>query len=464
MPPNSMSSPPYPAPWPLTDRSVLDVAVIGAGQSGLAILHGLKLAGIDNVGLFDAAAEGEQGVWQSVARMRTLRTDKTVTGPEHGNPSLSFEVWIDQFNGVGSFAALERIPRLVWQQYLNWFATQIGAKPSWRHLLTQVGPGPEGLALQFATPDGVSRVQARHLVIASGMDGFGSAYVPETLRRTIPPDRLWHTQDRIPDEVLSGKRLLVVGTSASAFDIAASALESGAAEVHQIGRSDTLEQAPHVGADLRDVIAAQAMFYGLDDHAKWQAVLRQRARGSAPVQSIARAGAFANHRLHLNRPASDVGFDGAAITLGIGGHTFAFDHVICGTGYRHGAELRPEFSALAPLIRTWRDLDLPVAAEQAHWGSLPYLGAGFELQPKAPEQAWLSRIHVFTFAAILSHGLHVGDICSARVTVPRLVSHLSRSLFEAERDRHESIALGAASHFAASRKPAGHAPSTRTNP
>lgn len=434
----------YPAGWTRTERSVADVVVLGAGQSGLAILHGLRLAGIDNVELYDAATPGRQGVWQSVARMRTLRTHKTITGPEHGNPALSFRTWLDHTQGPGSFAALERIPRLVWQDYLDWFAARIGAAPHWGHRLTGVTKGRHGLDLGFRTVAGEVVIPARHLVVATGMDGFGAAYVPEDLRARVGNGRLWHTQDDIPETVFRDRSLLVVGGSASAFDVAATALEAGAREVHQIVRGADLAPAFPETVDLRDVIAAQRLFRHLSDEARWSAVLRQRARGNAPPQSIARARGLKGHHLHFNRPTSDISVSGDAITLQVEGRSVRFDHVVCGTGYRHGAALRSEFSHLHPLARRWGDLALPVSPAQAHWGELPYLGAGFELLPRDPEQGWLSRIHVFTFASILSHGLHVGDVCSASVTVPRLTAHLARRLFEAARDQHEATALGLA--------------------
>lgn len=218
----------YPSPWPLTDAEALDVAILGAGQSGLALCHGLRLAGIGNVALFDAATTGRQGVWQTAARMRSLRTAKTITGPEHGNPDLGFRRWLEAVHGPEAFERFERIPRLLWQDYLDWFAATTGASPRWQHRLIGLAPGKSGLKLRFETPEGERRIKARHLVIATGMDGFGAAHIPENVRKSVPPDRLWHTQDLIPDQVFAGKRLLVIGASASAFDVAATALEQGA--------------------------------------------------------------------------------------------------------------------------------------------------------------------------------------------------------------------------------------------
>lgn len=415
----------YPAPWLLLSKEVLDVAIIGAGQSGLAIAHALRRAGIENLALFDQAGAGGQGIWQSVARMRSLRTEKTITGPELGNPLLSFRHWHGLTCGPDAFETLDKIPRLMWQHYLDWFALQTEARPFWQHRLEKV-EAASPLVLYFDTPEGKKRILARRLVIAGGMDGFGAAYIPQELRQRLDPAHLRHTQDPLDRERdFAGKRLLVLGGSASAFDAAATALEAGASEVVQLTRNPQLAVQPPLG-DLRDVIAATRHFHLWPEAERWSHTLQRRARGTAPPHSVARAKQWPNYTLR-----EGVGSAGVSPREG-GGLSFEgrpFDLLIAGTGYRQGAGLRAEYRDLAPLIRQWGDLGLPHRPEDAHWGGLPYLGTGFQLLPKDPHQSTLSRIHVFTFAAILSHGFHVGDIASAQESVPRLVSHLSEQLF-----------------------------------
>jgi hypothetical protein len=51
----------------------LDVLIIGAGQSGLAIAFALMRAQVGNVLVIDKAAHGREGPWLTYARMRTLR-------------------------------------------------------------------------------------------------------------------------------------------------------------------------------------------------------------------------------------------------------------------------------------------------------------------------------------------------------------------------------------------------------
>ncbi|MGH2343281.1 FAD/NAD(P)-binding protein [Segnochrobactraceae bacterium EtOH-i3] len=436
---NPPFDPAYPPAWPRTAPDQLDVAILGAGQTGVALWHGLRRAGIDNIALFDAAAPGAEGVWRTTARMRVLRTDKDITGPELGEDALSFRRWLTERSGADAFDALDRIPRLLWQDYLDWFRAAVGARPVWHHRLVAVAPAAAGLTLTFASPEGRRTVTARHLLVATGMDGFGAPWIPDTLRRMVPAARLSHTADAIPFADLAGARVLVVGAAAGAFDAAATALEHGAAEVIQISRQpDLLPDLPR-GA-LRHLVTERRFFHRLSDATRWATILHARRRGVPPEAARARLAGLAGHQLHFGHGIDTVEATGDGIAVRINGTLRPVDHVIAGTGYRQGARLRPEFAPLAPLIRTWGGRGLPTPAGAEHWGDLPYLGAGFELLPAAEADAWVSRIHILTFAAILSHGVHVGDIASARLAVPRLVDHVAGRLFETARATHEAEA------------------------
>src|SRR5712671_4677112 len=59
---------------------VLDVLIVGGGQSGLGTAFGLKLERITNVRIIDRCPRGFEGPWRRFARMREIRTPKEVTG------------------------------------------------------------------------------------------------------------------------------------------------------------------------------------------------------------------------------------------------------------------------------------------------------------------------------------------------------------------------------------------------
>ena len=71
---------------------VLDVAIIGAGQAGLAAAAALAQLGIHAV-VFDRAPRDFEGPWATTARMETLRSPKELTGPALGLAALTFRAW-----------------------------------------------------------------------------------------------------------------------------------------------------------------------------------------------------------------------------------------------------------------------------------------------------------------------------------------------------------------------------------
>jgi hypothetical protein len=89
---------------------VLDCAIVGGGQFGLALAFGLARERVENVQVFDAAVEGFEGPWMTFAQMETLRTPKDLTGPDLGVPSLSFRAWYEAQHGAEGWAALGRSP------------------------------------------------------------------------------------------------------------------------------------------------------------------------------------------------------------------------------------------------------------------------------------------------------------------------------------------------------------------
>jgi NADPH-dependent 2,4-dienoyl-CoA reductase/sulfur reductase-like enzyme len=61
-------------------QPVLDVAIIGAGMTGLAVAAALVQRGLSVVA-YDEAPRGREGPWATTARMETLRSPKQLAGP-----------------------------------------------------------------------------------------------------------------------------------------------------------------------------------------------------------------------------------------------------------------------------------------------------------------------------------------------------------------------------------------------
>jgi cation diffusion facilitator CzcD-associated flavoprotein CzcO len=149
-----------------------------------------------------------------------------------------------------------------------------------------------------------------------------------------------------------------------------------------------------------------------------------------PLDSIERAVEFDNFKLHLNSSLTDVAAAGGKVTGRVGSKTFSFDHLIAATGYRIDLAAQPELEQIHEAIALWGDRYKPSAGEESAAGaSHPYLGAGFQFQPRnAAGAEYLRNIHCFNLAAALSFGIPVGDVPSV-VDQPRLISAIARDLY-----------------------------------
>lgn len=411
-----------------------NVVIVGGGQSGLSIAYQLKRKGVGGVEVIDQAAPGRTGMWRNIARMPQLRTPKALAGPELGNPALSFRAWYETRNGAAAFDALDRIPTRAWADYIDWFRETTGTTIRHRTRLLEIEPQGDLLRLHLES-EGVQRVEtARKVVLANGYAGAGGANVPDFLR-ALPAGVWTHTTGAIPFETMSGKIVGVVGAGSSAFDAAAVALESGA-EVHMFSRRSYIDYpvpaAPGTPPADRGYPNVLEQAYELPDVVRWRNFLLSDSRvASVPLDSIERAAAFNGFHLHLNSNLSDVELAGNGKVAGrVGSRRFRFDHVIAGTGYRIDLAAQPELARIHEHIALWRDRFEPSAGEEsAAGGNHPYVGAGFEFQPRDDTgAAFLRNIHCFNLASALSFGIPVGDVPSV-VDQPRLVAAIVRDLY-----------------------------------
>jgi cation diffusion facilitator CzcD-associated flavoprotein CzcO len=410
------------------------VVVVGGGQSGVSIAYQLRRKGVGRVEVIDMAAPGEAGIWRSVARMRQLQTPKTMPGPEMGNPALGFRAWFETLNGTQAFDALDRIPRLTWADYLDWFRETTGTSVRYRTRLLEVEPAGNLLRLHLES-DGQQRIETtRKLVIATGFAGAGGPSIPGFLR-DLPADRWMHSSGPVPFEVVAGRVVAVLGAGASAFDAAAVALEGGAAEVHLFSRRAYIDYpggAPRGAAPVdRGHSSVSELSADLPDPVRWRNFLAgERRPASVPRDSIERVMAFPGFRLHLNSPWSAVAVRGAKVIVSVEERELPFDYIIAGTGYQIDLSAQPEFARVHEYVARWNDLYQPEAGEEnGAMSAHPYLGPAFELLPRAGTGAeWVRNIHCFNLAAQLSFGKPVGDVPSMP-DQPRVITAIARELY-----------------------------------
>ncbi len=417
-----------------TGARVLDVLIVGGGQGGQALSFKLKLERIDNHLVIDRGPAGAEGPWRTFGRMKTLRTWKTVTGPDLGIPNLTYQSWFEAQYGAPAFAALNKIARESWSDYLHWLRRVLALPIEVGTELLGIEPDGDLLRARVRDAAGERQILARHVVLAHGIEASGRWSMPEFVER-LPPAVRAHAADAIDFAALAGRRVAVLGAGASAFDNAATALEAGA-EVHLFCRRPELQRVqPYKWLSFP---AFFRHFADLDDALRWKFMNHVLSlREALPVETWNRVTAHAAFHLHTGTPWLDARHDGRAAVVVTPTGERRFDFLICGTGFDIDLGLRPELAGVAPHVRTWGDAYRPPDGQRNdRLEGYPYLGPGFELMERRPGAApWLGRIRLFNFGTTLSFGPSGSSINGMKFAVPRLVDALTRDLFRAEADR-----------------------------
>lgn len=416
---------------------VHDVVIVGGGQNGLAIAFRLMRERVTNLRILERSEEGRVGPWITYARMHTLRSPKTVTGPEMGLPSLSVRAWYEAQFGADAWQSLHKIPRVDWQNYLDWLRRMAGLDVTHGADVTDIEPLEDGVIAVHATIGGKSeRVLARNVVLATGIHGAGQWSVPEVIRSALPPDRYAHTADDIDFAALAGKRVLAIGGSASAFDNAAVALEEGAASVDVIVRRRKM---PLLNPNRWMEYSGFLRHFGdLDDARKWRFMKKIFDMNQPPPQeTFDRCAVFPQFDLHLGSPIERVAFENGAIRLSTPTATFEADFLIAGTGFAIDLTLRPEIARFADRIALWSDRYTPPPGEEnAVMAGYPYLSDSFQFTEKEPGTApFLANIYSYSFGAMPSLAGAAG-ISTLKFGVERVALGITRSLFLADAEHH----------------------------
>lgn len=430
---------PEPADWVRKRDGVdHDVTVIGGGQSGVAIAYALRRKGIRDVSVIDSAHATDESPWLYRARMNTLRTPKTLVGPELDVTGLGFRAWFEARYGKDAYDALVRIPRPEWARYVTWFRKFVGVEVRYSTRLLRVEPLGDFLRLHLEV-NGVKAIEVtRKVVIATGVGGSGGPVIPTFVSAALPKHLYAHTDERIDFSRHRGKVVGVVGSAASAFDAAATALEAGAAEVHLFSRRPDLPS--QSTRRHMEYPGAYDNYASLPDAARWMQGLRLKAFGNtAPRDSLMRVLKFDNFKIHLGSPvtAAEPG-DLHTVRLQSGSAVHILDFLILGTGYAAGLDAVPELVDIKDDVLLWKDKYVPDADHlDAELGTSPYYDEAHALMEKIPQSApHLRNIHIFNLSGLLSFGLPVGDVPSFERGIPAIVTRISRDFFEADLSDH----------------------------
>jgi cation diffusion facilitator CzcD-associated flavoprotein CzcO len=410
---------------------VLDVLIVGGGQSGLGTAFGLKLERITNVRIIDRCPRGLEGPWRRFARMREIRTPKEVTGIDFGIPSLTARAWYEAKFGHKAWQRIDRIPQDIWRSYLDWYRDVLDLAVENEVELTSIEPDGDLLLAHLRHSDRIERVHARKIVLATGFDGSGRWRAPPSLVANLPAERYARTADDIDFRRLAGKRVGVLGAGASAFDNAAVALEAGASRVDLcFRRADIPRVNPLIWMNFAGLLGH---FAELTDLERWRFMRRILEELPVPPtqDTFWRCRSFENFAWHANCDWKSVRDEAGVAKVETEAGTFSFDFIIFGTGVETNLSMRPELAPIVRDIALWRDRFTPPPGEDSDLlANHPYLGTAFEFAEREPGTApYLGRLHNFTFGAMASLGLTGAAIPGTKYGVRRLVDGLARDLF-----------------------------------
>ena len=413
---------------------VYDVVIVGAGQSGLAAAYGLIREQVKNILVVDRRPAGTEGPWKTYARMITLRTPKTVSGLDFGNPALTPRAWFEAQWGADAWAKLDKIPRDMWQDYLDWYR-RVLALPVENNVHV-TGFSLDGDLVAVETANDNARL-ARKVILCTGLDGTGEWTVPKLVSGALPKARYAHCAEDIAFAGLSGKRIGVLGNGASAFDNAAVALEHGAKSVTLCLRKLDF---PRINVHKwMETCGFLGHFWTLPDVERWRFMRRVTAMSQPPPQeSLWRCVNFPQFKIETNAGWQKVSLDDNSILVETPKGRMTFDYLICGTGISNNTAVRPELAKLSPYIATWNDIFTPQADEaDSYLGVAPYLGPGFQfLERNKGTAPILGRIHNFSYGATLSMGLSAASISGMKYGLPRLIRGVVGDLFREDVDYH----------------------------
>lgn len=417
--------------WVNPKEDVFDVVIVGGGQSGLGAAFGLIRERIKNILIIDENPKGQEGPWNTYARMITLRTPKDLLSIDFGIPSLTFRAWWGAQYGDESWQSIGKIARADWMDYLRWYREVLDLPVENNTKLLRIEASGEGIHHLYVTdPSGPHLIKARKVILATGIQGGGEWHTPAFVSENLPKSCYAHTSEAVDYSSLRGRRVGILGGGASAFDNAQYALSLGVESVDVFIRRPEIPRVNPIRFMERSGVVPR--FAALSDADKYAVMSSFLRRNQPPTNdTFQRAAAYPGFSLHLGTHWNSVRETAEGVQVSTPKGQFTFDFIVLSTGLLTDVCLRPELAMLESRIARWRDrFDPPAEAQSDLLDLHPYLGESFEFTPRTPEDTPFVRgVFAFNYSALLSLGLSASALTGLPYALPRLVRGVADQLF-----------------------------------
>ncbi|MCG7498654.1 NAD(P)-binding domain-containing protein [Vibrio sp. Of7-15] len=397
------------SPQKFSGHKVYDVIIVGAGHTGLALAHQLRLLGLGRVLLLDKQPCGKPGPWQDFARMEKLRTSKFSQGPECGNPLLSFKFWKNSVDGPDAFDQIDFIKTEDWANYLRWFKEilQLDVESETEVFAQQWVESANAFEIRAKKGNTERKYYSSMLCLATGMTACGSWQAPKQLVNKTNLESIGYAWGKIDFSKLVGKHVAIIGGGASAFDNALEATKHGAKRADVLARrkiatGKPLSEKLWSGRDdsqihdnentyPSDMTNPILRFSNTLDEKKYLSVIRNffsdgrtTSRPEYQKQFLGINNLTVNEALgqlkieacknsHQHRITSEHGFDEL------------YDYVIVATGPKFDVKAKKELFAISNEILTWGDREQKV--DLLDIDALPKLSSEYQIQFKSENSA-----------------------------------------------------------------------------
>lgn len=412
---------------------ILDVAIIGGGQTGLTVAFSLQRHCIKNICIFDKNQEDAAGSWINVGKMETLRTPKSTTGPDLDIPTLSVKFWFSQKHGEDAWESLEYIPRLVWHDYLNWFRNVLRLPVCFNCQAGPIAWDEINQCYRFIVTKGNDQreVFAKKIVLATGLEGSGEWMIPEFIEKNLAKTRYSQAVCSISEESIRGKKVAILGAGPNAFDLALETNKMGAKSIQLFSKKDRLVNLHCF--KWGEFTGFMKCFVDLTDDQKYSFAARMLEMGQPPVpERVEKAFSLPNFIIHYSSPWIDAWEQNDSVVIKTPTQEFEVDFLILATGWHCKLEKRPELIHVVDKIAKWEDMYSPPANRSYEkLLKFPYLGRGFQFTPKDPQKdSYLYSLFNMTGGGLVSNGFCAGTgLTGMKYSINLITEEICRQFF-----------------------------------